>query len=438
MTRSSSFCASRRSGGAEAWRRRTRLRGLVDEVDRLVRQVAVGDVADRQVDGGLHGLVGDRDLVVLLVALADPHEDVDRLLERRLLDHDRLEAALEGRVPLDVLAVLVERRRADALELAARQRRLEDVRGVDRALGGAGPDERVELVDEEDRVVRVPELLDDLLEALLELAAVLRAGDERADVEGQDALVQERLGDVAVDDPLGEALGDGRLADAGLADQRGVVLLAPRQDLDDPLDLLLAADDRVHLAGPGELGEVDAELVDGRGLRGALRLLGGTGRGRLRQDADDLVADLVEVDAEALEDAGGDALAFADEAEQQMLGADVVVAEAAGLVDRELDDPLRARRQADLADDRPIAAADDELDGGPDLGQLDVHVLEDARGDTLALADEAEQQMLGADVVVVEPLRFVLSKRQDLASAVRELVEAIHRVERLFPCERLR
>ena len=63
----------------------------------------------------------------------------------------------------------------------------------------------------------------------------------------------------------------------------------------------------------------------------------------LREDADHLVADLVEVDAERLEDAGGDPLALAHEAEEQVLGADVVVAEAAGLVDRELDHPLRAR-----------------------------------------------------------------------------------------------
>ena len=171
-------------------------------------------------------------------------------------------------------------------------------------------------------------------------------------------------------------------------------------------------------------------------LLGALRLLGRAGRRALRQDPDDLVADLVEVDAERLEDAGGDALALADEAQEQVLGADVVVAEPAGLVDRELDHPLRPRRQADLADDRPVAAPDDELDGRPDLGELDVHVLEDARGDALALADEAEQQVLGADVVVVEPLRLVLGKRQDLARAIRELVEAVHRVERLFPCER--
>ena len=59
--------------------------------------------------------------MVLLVALADAHQDVDGLLERRLLDHDRLEAALEGGVALDVLAVLVERRGADALQLAARR-----------------------------------------------------------------------------------------------------------------------------------------------------------------------------------------------------------------------------------------------------------------------------------------------------------------------------
>src|SRR5215210_3286270 len=124
VIRSSSRWASRRGGGADAWG------GLIDEVDRLVGEVAVRDVANRQVRGGLHRVVGDRDLVVLLVALTDPLEDLDRLLEAWLLDHHRLEAALEGRVTLDVLPVLVERRGADALELAPREWRLEDVRGV--------------------------------------------------------------------------------------------------------------------------------------------------------------------------------------------------------------------------------------------------------------------------------------------------------------------
>jgi hypothetical protein len=45
---------------------------------------------------------------------------------------------------------------------------------------GTRPDEVVELVDEQDDVAALGDLLHHLLEALLELAPVLRAGDERA------------------------------------------------------------------------------------------------------------------------------------------------------------------------------------------------------------------------------------------------------------------
>ena len=197
-----------------------------------------------------------------------PLQDLDRLLDGRLLDQHRLEAPLQRRVALDVLAVLVERRGADGLQLAASQRRLEDVRRVDRALGRARADERVQLVDEQDAVAGVLDLFDDLLEALLELAAVLGARDERADVERQQALAHQRLGHVARGDALGEALDDGRLADARLADQRRVVLGAPREDLDDPLDLLRAADDRVELVGARRGRQVHAKLVDDRRLAG--------------------------------------------------------------------------------------------------------------------------------------------------------------------------
>ena len=125
-----------------------------------------------------------------------PLDDLDGLGDGRRLDDDRLEAALEGAVLLDVLAVLVERGGADGLDLTARQRRLEHVGGVDRALGGAGPDERVQLVEEEDDVLRLPDLLHDRLQPLLELAAILGAGHEGAEVELQEPLVDEDVGDV--------------------------------------------------------------------------------------------------------------------------------------------------------------------------------------------------------------------------------------------------
>ena len=142
--------------------------------------------------------------------------------------------------------------------------------------------------------------------------------------------------------------------------------------------------------------------------------------------------DLVQADAERLQHAGGDPFALADQTEEQMLRSDVVVAQPAGFVDRELDHALGSRSEPNLAHDRPVPTTDDELDGGPDLGQFDVHVLEDARRDTLSLTHEAEKKVLGSDVVVVEPLRLVLSESQDLARAIRELVETIHQPERLF------
>ena len=93
------------------------------------------------------------------VALAQAAQDRDRVLDARLIDQDRLEAPLERGVLFDVLAVLVERRRADHVQLAARQHRLEQVAGVHRAFGPARADDVVQLVDEEhDRVPRTPGL----------------------------------------------------------------------------------------------------------------------------------------------------------------------------------------------------------------------------------------------------------------------------------------
>ena len=154
-SRSISSWIRRRSSLVELDRHRVDLhpearRGLVDEVDRLVRQEPVGDVALAERRRRDERRIRDPDAVVDLVALAQAAQDRDRLLDRRLVDEDRLEAALEGGVLLDVLAVLVERRRADRVELAAGEHRLEQVRGVHRALGRAGADDRVELVDEQD------------------------------------------------------------------------------------------------------------------------------------------------------------------------------------------------------------------------------------------------------------------------------------------------
>ena len=234
------------------------LRGrLVDEIDGLVRQETVADVAVGEHRGGDQGGVLELHAVVDLVPLAQAAQDADGVLDRGLGDEHRLEAPLERRVLLDVLAVLVQGRRPDGVQLAPGEQRLEHVRGVYRALGRARADHRVQLVDEEhDAAVGVGDLLEHCLQPLLELAAVLGAGDEGSHVEGDQTLVLESLGDVSAHDALGQPLHDRGLADPRLTDEDRVVLGPAREHLDDPPDLFVPADDRIEPGAAGQRGQI--------------------------------------------------------------------------------------------------------------------------------------------------------------------------------------
>src|SRR5918999_858977 len=284
----------------------------------------------------------------------------------------------------------------------------------------------MELVDEEDDVAALRDLLHDLLQPLFELTAVLRAGDECGEVKRVDLLPLQELRDLVGEDARGETFDDSRFADAGLADQNGVVLRAPGEDLHDALDLGLAPDDGVELAVGGELRQVAPKLVEE--LR-ALRLLAG-GRARTllaaagpRKHADDLVADLLGVGVEVEQDAGGDTLVLAHEPKKDVLGADVVVPKRERLAKSEFEHLLRAGRERDLARGHLVALADDARDLGPHLLDGDVEALEDARGETLLLAQEAEEDVLGADVVVLQGAGLVLCEDDDLAGSLREALE---------------
>jgi hypothetical protein len=124
-------------------------------------------------------------------------------------------------------------------------------------------------------------------------------------------------------------------------------------------------DDGVELALDGLLREVAAELVEE--LR-ALRLLARRdARARLAaagpgEHADDLVADLLRIRVEVEQDACGDALVLAHEAEEDVLRADVVVPERESFAQRQLEDLLGARRERDLAGGDLVALADDARD----------------------------------------------------------------------------
>ena len=171
-------------------------------------------------------------------------------------------------------------------------------------------------------------------------------------------------------------------------------------------------------------GRLAAGAGAGAGLLAALGRLAGGAR-VARQQLDDLLAHPGQVGAELDEHLGGDALALADEAQQDVLGADVVVAELQRLAQRQLEDLLGAGREGDVAGRRRSALADDLLDLLAHGLERDAERLERLRGDALTLVDEPEQDVLGADVVVVEEASLLLSQHDHPTGSVGEAFEHV-------------
>src|SRR5438093_7808775 len=308
------------------------------------------------------------------------------------------------------------------MELAARQRGLQHVAGVDGAFGFAGPDQGVDLVDEDDGAAFVPgELLQHRLEALLELAEVLGAGKQRRQIEYQQALVLERLGDFTVHDALRQALDDGGLAHAGLADQHRVVLGAPLQDLDAAPDLLVAADDRVELALAGAVGEVQRVLRQ----RLALRFVALSGHGFASSDLVDGLFQRAAGHTGLLQEAPDIAFVRGG-GEQEKLRSDVLVAALLRFLVRNVEELGKVASQQHLAGRAFHLRQSFDAFGKTLLQELQVAAgFGDEAGDAaVLLVDEGGEQVLGLDVLLIAPQRHALRLGERLLQLGGEFLES--------------
>ena len=255
----------------------------------------------------------------------------------------------------------------------------------------------MQLVDEEhDAALGGLDLREERLEPILELPAVLRAGDHRTDVEREHALVLETLRHVAGRDAQRDPLGDRGLADAGLPDQDGVVLGPSGEHVEGASDLVVATDHRIELADPRELGEV-ARIAPERVVLG-LRFVVGDAVG---------AADLFEArqdgfvgDAVAGERTAGIATTL-DEGEEDVLGRDVGVLHLVRLLlsaGEELLDLVGIGEVRVAGDGRQLAES--RLQVGLDRGQRGPEAAEESRYDPVLLPQDGGEQVQAGDLWV--------------------------------------
>ncbi len=156
----------------------------------------------------------------------------------------------------------------------------------------------MQLVDEDDRVLRLHQLFHNGLQALLELPAVFGARDDQRQIERQDALIGQKRGNIAVRNALGQALGDRGFPHSGLADQHGIILGATAKDLDHPLQFVFPPDQGIELVLHRGLGEIAAEFRQQR------RFLGASGGGLFALHSAELLANRRQAKAALVQDLG--------------------------------------------------------------------------------------------------------------------------------------
>ena len=238
--------------------------GLVQQVDRLVRQKPLRTDAHGQPNRLLRHARTQRDPMMGLIPRRDALQNAQCGLLVRLAHVDALKPPVERGVLLNRLVVFLHRRRPDQPDFSARKCRLEQIGGVNRPLRRTRTHQRVYLVDKRNHALVRAQLAHNAAQTLLKLAAVLGSRDQRRHVDGQDTRVFQLLRHIAVRNRLCQRLGNRSLAHTGIPQQDGVVLSAPRQNGQHAEYLVVPSDHRIELSAPRKLGQIHRILVQYR------------------------------------------------------------------------------------------------------------------------------------------------------------------------------
>jgi len=274
----------------------------------------------------------------------------------------------------------------------------------------------MELIDEENHLAGgFAHLFHNAFHALFELAAVFGACHKAGKVKGNYTAVFKRLRNISAHDSLRETLGDSGLADAWFSDKYGVVLGAPAENLNNTLDFSVAADTRVKFALLSELGEVSAEFIE----RWCARASFGWGHcGFAFLESHNFAAASLEVNTQAGQHTSGNAFTFANEAQEQVFSAYVVVVKLSGLLVSKVYNSLGARGKLHFLAQATVAAGYLPFDFLANSDEANPKALQNSGCHGVAFTHETEEKVFGPDVVFAEPGSLFLGEEDYAACAL--------------------
>ncbi len=202
--------------------------------------------------------------------------------------------------------------------------------------------------------------------------------------------------------------------------------------MNDALDLIGTTNHRIEFAFTRLLGEIAAIGFESRGFAGGLAAWAGLGGNRVAfligseiriEFLENFIAGALDVYLEIFQNAGGDALALAEQTEKNVLGTDIGVLQAFGFLAGKGEDFLDARSVGNVAHHFGLwAGANLFFDLHSHGLQVEPHLLKNIHSNTLTKLNQTQKQMLGADIIVIEAVGFLAGKGENLLGAWSEVI----------------
>ena len=217
----------------------------------------------RQLDRSDQCIILDAYLMMVFIAFLQSAHYRNRRSRRRFVHSHHLETTLQCLVGFEIFLILVKGCRTYGPELSTGQRRLQDVGCIHGSGGSSRTYQSMDLVDEKDHFsLTVNHFLDYSLESFLEFSLILGSCDQGTKIQRVYQSALEVFRNVTVHDLLGDALRYRGLTDSRLTYQNRIVLGPPAEDLKNPSDLFIPADDRIELSLRRPLVEIDGKPAE--------------------------------------------------------------------------------------------------------------------------------------------------------------------------------
>ena len=225
--------------------------GFIQQIDGFIRQETVCDIPLRQHHALSGNLQRNGNTVKFRVTFRNALHNLAGFLDGGFIDCDRLETALQRRILFNVLAVLVEGRCANDLNLTPGQCRFQNIGSIHGAFRITGTHQVMHFVNHQNDVAAGFDFCNQALHPALKLAPELSTGNQSGQIQQKDFFIPQFIGYISRSNALGKAFGNGSFTHTRFADQAGIVLLPTVKNLDNALRLHIPANHLIQFARSG-------------------------------------------------------------------------------------------------------------------------------------------------------------------------------------------